>query len=239
MGNPVNVISDHWSCTSNPAGTGALNSAAFGLFYRNYYNIKELNSGGFSFCIPTKSGNFGFGFVSSRSGVLTENKATMSYGRRIGEKFRAGIGLHWMMFNQPSDYRDLYAWIPSLGVQWIPCEKLIAGFSISNPVEQEYRPSGYRNIPSSVSAGIGFKPAEEFFMLFEFEKIRGGKARYILGFEVKAGKSFFMRFGINRRDFTGYSAGAGYIHGKTSIDVAVDHHPALGFIPSAGVSFAF
>jgi len=238
MGSPITLPSAQWSCLTNPAGLASVGSVAFGFFYSNYYNLKELGTGGFAVCIPTKSGNFGIGFISSGFSVLTENRASITYGRRLGEKIRAGIGLHWLVFNQPSDYRDLYAWIPSLGIQWLPNDRLIFSLSITNPSKQEYRPSGYRTIPAIIATGIGFKPADEFLLFIEAENIHDEKPKYTLGIEVSAGKSIFMRFGINRQHYSCYSIGAGYVHGKLSIDATVCHHPVLGFSPAVGLGFA-
>ncbi|HEX2394586.1 MAG TPA: hypothetical protein VHI78_04530 [Bacteroidales bacterium] len=238
MGSSFAVLSGNRIFVSNPAGLAALNSPTFALMYGNFYGIKELSTGAFSCGIPTKSGTFGFGFVASGFAAITENKATLSFGKAIGKNLRAGIGINWLNFNQPSDYQDLYAWIPALGIQWLG-EKWIAGLSVINPAAQEYNPKGYRNIPACIVTGLGFKPSDEFFMLFEAQKISNEKIRYVLGIETSLLKSLFLRFGITRQDYSSYSAGAGYVKRNLIFDAAVSHHPALGFSPAFTFNFAF
>jgi hypothetical protein len=238
MGSPLATLPGIWSGTTNPAGLATITTPSFGLFYKNYYGLKELGTGSFAFCIPTKTGNFGFGFVSSGFVVITESQATISYGRWLGNRLRAGIGMHWIVFNQPSDYRDLFAWIPSAGIQWLPVERFVLAFCISNPASQDYNPSGYREIPATICAGAGFRPSDDFFMLFEVHRITRQKLKYVLGFEAAVSGSFKMRFGINRQDYATYSFGAGYTSGKITIDAGAGHHPVMGFSPSFGLAFA-
>lgn len=230
-GNRVNI--------NNPATLTNLNSPTFALGYINYYCIQELGSGTFSVGLPTKSGTFGFGFVASGFTHITENKVTLSFGKSIAKNISAGIGMNWLSFNQPSDYRDLYAWIPSLGLQWLPGEKWITGITVINPALQEYIPKGYRKIPACIVTGLGFKPSDEFLVLLEMQNISGDKIRFILGIEASLLKSLFLRLGITRHDYSSYSAGAGYVKKNLIFDVAVIHHPVLGFSPAFTFNFAF
>lgn len=239
MGSSFAVMTGSRISIINPAALADLNSPTFALTYSNYFGIKELSTGMFLFGIPTKSGTFGLGFTSSGFTYITENKATLSFGKSIGKKLRAGIGINWLNFNQPSDYRDLYAWIPSLGIQWLPGEKWITGISVINPAVQEYIPKGYRNIPACIITGLGFKPSDEFFMLFETQKIPDEKIRYILGIEASLFKWVFLRFGITRQEYSSYSAGAGYVKKNLKFDAAVSHHPVLGFSPAFTFNFGF
>jgi hypothetical protein len=239
LGGNLSVLSGHWSCISNPAGLAEAGTAACGLFYTNYFGINELGAGGLACSVPTRSGNFGFGFVSSGFKVLTENQASVSYGRSFGNNFRAGIGLHWLLFSQPSDYRDLYAWIPSMGIQWLPSEYIIAGLTVTNPAQQEYIPSGYRKIPSGFAAGFGYMPSGELLVCVEAAKYSDEKWKYTCGIEAAFKKSVFLRFGINRQEYSCYSFGAGYHYRNLYIDAAISNHPVLGFSPAIGLSCSF
>jgi hypothetical protein len=238
MGSPLATPQGIWSGMTNPAGLATISTPSLGLFYKNYYGIKELGTGSFVFCVPTKTGNFGFGFVSSGYAGITESQATISFGRWLGSRLRAGIGMHWILFNQPSGYRDLFAWIPSAGIQWLAGKRFDVAFCVSNPASQDYNPSGYREIPTTICAGAGFKPSDDFFILFEIHKITMQKPKYVLGIEAAVSGSFRMRFGINRQDYTCYSFGAGYTSGKITIDAGSGHHPVMGFSPSFGLAFA-
>lgn len=238
MGSPLAVLSGHWSVLTNPAGLATINSTSFGLFYCNFYGISELGSGAFAISIPTKSGNFGIGFLSAGFKSLTENRTSISYGKSIGKNLQAGIRIDWLLFNQPSDYRDLYAWIPSAGIQWHPFNKLIVAATIVNPARQEYIPAGYMQIPSGVISGLGFQLSDEILMLLEVRKFTDEPFNYVLGLEATVKKPFLMRFGITRQDYFSYSLGAGYSFRKLTVDMAMSHHPVLGFSPGLGLTFS-
>jgi hypothetical protein len=239
MSNAYTVISGQSSCISNPAGLSSLKSPITALSYTNYYGFSGLGAGALTFSLPLGYGNFGFGLISSGFTMMTENRITLSYGRSLSKNLRAGVSMNWLNFNQPVDYPDLYGWIPSLGIQWLPGKKVITGLSVFNPAAQEYIPKGYKSIPAFISVGMGFKPSDEFLMLFEVQKVSKKLIRLTLGVETAIKKCFYMRFGVNRESFTGYSAGAGYINKIISMDFAISHHPVLGFSPSFTSSFSF
>ena len=66
----------------------------------------------------------------------------------LGKKIRAGIGMHYLMIHQPDGYGNLYAVVPSLGIQFLPVTGLTVGFHVFNPAGQQYIPAGYIEIPA-------------------------------------------------------------------------------------------
>jgi hypothetical protein len=232
------MLASHWSCLSNPAGIAGIRAASFGLYYENHFEVPELGTGSFTVGLPTRSGNFGAGFITIGCAGLRQSQASMSYGRNIGSRVRAGIGVHWLMVSQPAGYADLFAVIPSLGLQVMPFEKMIVGISVFNPAGQELIPAGYLKIPVVFQAGIGYQLGEEVLLCMESQKRSGEKARYSGGFEITLKNAVHFRFGIFHHRISGFSLGVGYTLKQLSIDIAVARHPVLGYSPATGLTYA-
>jgi hypothetical protein len=209
------------------------------LFYTNYYGLAETSTGAFVLSVPARPGILAIGFVSSGFSAINESRASLAYARSIGKKLRVGAGINWLHFNQPYDYRDLYAWIPVLGIQCMPTNNWILGAVVINPGGQQYLPRGYRSIASGITAGLGFKPSEEFQLLLEVQKLSGEIPRYVLGFEFSLLKSFFIRYGISSQYGFSYFAGIGYMNKKITLNTSFSHHPVLGFSPALDFNFKF
>ncbi len=228
-----------WSCFSNPAGLAHDNSKGFGLNYSNYYGIPETSSGAFALNIGVKPGNMGIGFISTGFGAINENKAALAYAQSVGRKLKAGIAINWLHYSQPGDYRDLYAWIPTVGLQWHPGEKWHAAISLANPTGQEYIPSGYRKLNRYLATGATFNPSEDFLILIEIQSVSHHDMRYVVGIETSPVDFFVMRLAVSRQYYFMYAAGIGFSKNRVSADVTVSHHPVLGLSPSTSLNFKF
>jgi hypothetical protein len=237
MSNARVMLANHWSGMNNPAGLAGINSTSFGLYYVNYFQVPELGVGAFSICIPTKTGNYGISFMTFGYSLFRQSQSSLSYGKTCGNKFRAGIGLHYLLISQPADFGNLFALIPSLGVQFLPLNGMTVGIHVFNPAGQQYNPSGHQCIPACLLAGAGYALGNEVLLCAEVEKIIKQKAKYYSGFEIILQKMLLLRFGISSGEFQRFSFGIGYRGQHINIDMAVSKHPVLGFSPSVGISY--
>jgi hypothetical protein len=237
MANARVMLDNHWSGMNNPAGLAGISTTSFGIYYTNCFQVPELGMGAFSCGIPTKTGNFGISYITFGYSLFRQGQASLAYGKAFGKKFRAGIGLHYLMVLQPADYGNLYALIPSLGIQLLPLNGITMGIQVFNPARQQYIPSGYQDVPSGFGAGTGYKLGNEVLFCAEVEKIIKEKAKYYGGFEIILQKMVLMRFGISSGEFPEFSFGIGFQSRLLNIDLAVSRHPVLGFSPAIGLSY--
>jgi hypothetical protein len=232
------VLTGQWSGFSNPSGVAVIEHASAGLCYRSYYEIMELGTGAFSIAVPLKPGCFSATFSSSGFSGFREDKASACYGMKLGDKIRAGIGINWLHIGQPNDYTDLYGVVPSAGIQVLPFKNLVVGLAWFNPARQEFRPRGYLKLPSIALAGVGYNFGREVFICMEAAKQPGSKLRYSGGAEILPADKIIIRIGISKQEVTSYSAGIGCVLNHFGINIAVMHHPVLGFSPAMDLSYS-
>jgi hypothetical protein len=222
---------------NNPSGMAGLTGTSMGMSYENYFQLPEMGMASFSFGIPTKSGVFGLGYNSFGFSGLRQNQASLAYGRAFDKRLRAGIGLHWLTVAQPAGYTDLFAIVPSIGIQVMPHENVRVGFTVFNPAQQDFRPSGYKKIPSAFLAGIGYRLGREVWVCLEAEKGYGETARYTAGIEVNPHETIRFRFGVVPVRGSTFSFGLGYKFKKMSVDASVLHCPVPGYRTALGITY--
>ena len=230
---------NQWAGTGNPCGLAGINKASLGIYYANYFQVSELGMGSLYGYIPTRSGNFGFSFVSSGYTLLRQNMTTLAYGKKLGKNISAGIGLHYVRIVQPAGYPNLYALVPSMGFQFLVARGLVAGVSLFNPLRQEYYPSGFSAIPLEFCAGASYSPDKAILFCVDAVQISGEKMKFKTGTEIALNKILMIRLGLSTGRWPEISFGIGCLHRQMNLDLAVTRHPVLGFSPAAGLSYAF
>jgi hypothetical protein len=232
------MLSDEWSGYSNPAGLSTCHAIRFGLTCENYYMVPELIKGSFSVAVPVKNGGFGFNYSTFGNSYYGESEASLSYGRSLGGKLRAGIGFNYLMINQPEGYGNLFAFIPSAGLQVIPVKSLVVGLFVFNPARQQFNPKGNITIPLIIRAGIGCKLGDEILFCLEAEKKPEEILRLYGGMEIVFEKIITLRFGASSGKCPVYSFGMGFRFRKMVTDLAVSRHPVLGFSPGLTIGYS-
>jgi hypothetical protein len=239
MANVQAVITDHWSGMGNPAGLATVGSACIGISYMNLYQIPELGMGAISLTVPTKSGNYSLIYTTFGSSSCSLNHATLSYGKVLGEKLHAGVGLNYFVIHQSSGFGNLFALVPSIGIQWQLFQPVILGLYVFNPAGQSYIPSGHLGIPAVIHAGIGYAFGKEVTVCFEVEKKSNEKLKYQGGIEITFEKMIVMRLGMTSGMYPCCSFGMGFSFGHTVIDIAAIRQPVLGFSPVLTLNYHF
>jgi hypothetical protein len=222
----------------NPAGLASLTCPAFSMHYSNPFLMPELGSGAFCMGIPAIAGAFGIQYASLGNTYINESRVSISYGKSVGKRIRAGIGLYYWMFRQPTGFGNLSVLSPSLGLQILPWESLTIGLAVINPAGQNYNPAGYLRLPVIVRAGFGYQLGEEVLICFEAEKRSMDGFEFRGGIELNLHKSVILRFGISAGNFPAYYFGMGLHLRSLSMDLAAGHHPVLGYSPAITLTYS-
>jgi hypothetical protein len=221
---------------SNPAALAFLKRPCINLSAENPWCISELAAGAFSFCLPVKAGTFAVSFTRYGCAAFHESQAGLSFGKSLGKKVKAGINLDYMKIKQYGDYGNLYAVIPSFGVQILPVSGLSLGCRVSNPGGQGYNPRGFMKLPVLIKAGVAYQPDAEILFCFELRNESGYKPVYCGGIEYNFEKQFAFRMGLSSSSGMQYNLGIGYTGKHLKTDIAVSHHPVLGFSPAITIT---
>lgn len=224
---------------SNPAALAFLERPCIRLQAENPWCIPELGAGALSLCLPVKTGSFAFSFGRSGYVAFHESQAGLSFGKSLGTKVKAGIGLEYRSIKQYAGYGNLYAIIPSFGIQVLPVPGLVVGFHASNPAAQGYYPKGHMKYPVLMKVGLAYQPDPEILFCFDLNSESGCKPVYCGGIEYSFEKQFLFRVGLSSSRCSQYSLGIGYSGKRLKTDFAVAHHPVLGFSPAITITCLF
>jgi len=216
---------------SNPASLAFLERTSISLQAENQWCVSELTSAAFSFCLPVRAGTFALAFSRYGYEAFHESQAGLSFGKSLGKKVNAGVNLDYRRIKQYADYGSLYAIIPSFGIQVLPVSSLVLGLQISNPAGQGYYPHGYMKFPALIKAGLAYQPDSDILFCFELRTESECKPVYCGGIEYNFEKQFTFRLGLSSSQCMQYSLGIGYMGNHLKTDIAVSHHPVLGFSP--------
>jgi hypothetical protein len=224
---------------SNPAALAFLQRPCLQLSAENPWCMPELSCGSFSLCWPLKAGTFALSFSRYGGESFHEIRAGLSYGKSLGKKVKAGIGLDYLKIKQSGDYGDLYSVIPSLGIQILPVSGLAVALQVSNPAGQGYYPGGFMKLPTVAKAGLAYQPDPGILFCFDMHKESGYRTVYCGGIEYKFEKQFAFRIGISSSPGMQYTFGLGYLGKRLRTDIALARHPVLGFTPAVTVTCIF
>jgi hypothetical protein len=216
---------------SNPAALAFLDRTCLNLQAENPWCVSELAAGAFSFCLPVRAGTFALSFSRYGYAALYESQAGLSFGKSLGKKVKAGVNLDYRRIKQYTDYGNLSAIIPSLGIQVLPVSGIVIGLHVSNPAGQGYYPRGYMKFPTTVKAGLAYQPDPEILFCFELYSESDCRPVYCGGIEYNFEKQLTFRLGLSSSRCMQYSLGIGYLGKHLKTAIAVSHHPVLGFSP--------
>jgi hypothetical protein len=224
---------------SNPAALAFLDRPCMNLQAENPWCVPELSAGGLSFCLPVRAGTFALSFSRFGYEAYHESQAGFSFGKSLGKKVKAGISLDYRKIKQYADYGDLFAIIPSCGIQILPLPCLVLGLQVSNPGSQRYYPHRFMKYPALVKIGLAYQPDPDILFCFDVNSESGCKPVYCGGIEYNFEKQFIFRLGLSSSRCMQYSLGIGYSGKRLKTDIAVSHHPVLGFSPAITLTFLF
>ncbi len=231
--------SNHWTGLVNPASLAELHACSVSAGYLNYYRISEVGMGTFDATLPLGNASLGCGMMTLGYSAFRQYAATTAIGKSLGRYINAGIGIHYLFIDQASGYTHLRAWIPSVGIQVKPFKNMIAGAFVFNPAGQNFRPSGYMQIPVYIAAGIGYHLGEEVFWCMEIERAGVRRIYYSTGVEMLVCKALICRFGIRKSTMLEYAVGLGVKFLQIHTDISVWNHPILGMSPSLAMTYTF
>lgn len=223
---------------SNPAALAFLERPCLHLQAENPWCVSELASQAISFCSPVRAGAFALSLGRYGYAGYNESQAGLSFGKSLGKKVKAGINLEFGSIRQYGDYGNLYAIIPSAGIQVLPAKGLAIGLHVSNPAGQGYYPGGLK-YPASIKVGLAYQPDPEILFCFDLNKESGSRPVYCGGIEYILEKQFAFRVGLSSSRCMHYFLGIGYMGKHVKTDFAVSHHPVLGFSPAITLTCFF
>jgi len=239
MGNASVGLSDAWSSFNNQAGLAMLPELSVAISYHNAFLIKNLGINSICAILPGRIGTFSINYAGAGSSIIREHKAGLSYSKKFGPAFSAGLQFSYVMMEFPEEGKLKGVLLPEGGIIYQIAPEWNLGVHLFNPFQQGYHlVSGDDKIPTIFKVGCSGNIHNDFTLSFEVEKDLRFDAIIKAGMEYRVRETFFFRGGFNHRPGI-FSLGFGYQKSQIKADLAFSHHGNLGYSPTVSIAYQF
>jgi len=236
MGGTSVTGTDCWSIANNQAGMAWMRGWQVGLFGENCYLIPEMSRETAAVSWSGRPGAFGLSIIHYGFQLYREVQAGISYARKFGNRFSAGIQLNYQTIQIGNGYGSKGLVSCSIGMLYKPDPAWTIGIHVSNPTGMTVTDTPSERMQLLFRAGLAYDIRKKILIMAEVEKDLVNKLIFRSGLEIRIVRSLSGRIGIitNPLMITG---GLGFALGKVSIDLATGYHLGLGFYPSISIIY--
>jgi len=238
MGTASVALTDFWSVVNNQAANAWATKFSVGISIENRYLIKELSYKTIGITIPFKPVNLGVTVAHVGTASFSEIKAGISFSRKFGKYFSAGIQFDYLRIQIAEGYGSKNFISFEIGMFYKATRNLHVGFHVVNPVPiiiTEY-PREY--LPTIIRLGLSYSFSSSFLAVLELEKDLTNKPVIKTGVEYMVAKPVCARIGISTNP-TLFTFGFGLEFNRFNLDIASGYQPVLGFTPVLSLTYVF
>ena len=236
MGNSSVAFSDFWSLHNNPAGTAWLRGFGAGVYCENRFLLKELTCAQLGVVYGSAAGTFGLDLNYSGTALFNEIKTGLSYARRFGKYFSAGVKLDYYRISSSGEYGSKNLFSCEVGLLFRAERHISVGVHILNPVPVTITANPRELLPVVIRLGGIYAFTEEILVTVEVEKDLDHKPVFRAGAEFHFIKMMSARIGMATNP-TLFSFGIGLEFSQWRFDLASGYHMVLGFSPGASLIY--
>lgn len=234
------TLFDSWTVFYNPAASIGENRFTAGLSSENRFLIREMQTYSFLFQYSKPGRHSGTLDISKfGTGPMTESSFGLSFSKKLGEKFSAGIRLsnhHWQAGSTLTPPRQLFT--ASIGFLAQPFTNVIIGTCISNPAGFRLKSPGIQQLPPRISTGIRYTLSEKVQLHAEVEKENSQGLNFKYAFEYNPLPKVAFRAGFASRPACP-CFGFGLHWNTTRIEFASSFYQTSGMVPSVSLTTFF
>lgn len=229
-------LCDTWSGGNNQAGNAWNHGLSCGFSAENLYMLDDL-----SYCNLTLSASFkpgAFALVLRHFGGKEYNEifGGVSYSRKFGKHFSAGIQLDYYRYSFAAGYGSRSLVNCEAGMMYRPGSHVTLGFHIVNPVPVRLGSAGQETLPVLLLLGLTYHFTPDLLLAAEYEKNPQGPGCFRMAGECRFAHVLSARAGISTSPLR-MSLGTGIIIGRLSFDLASEYNQMLGFSPAISVQY--
>ena len=235
MGYASATLFDTWSSFNNPANTAKLESIATGFTYDLHPTPIGANRTAAVIAVPVlpigviTGGAYRFG-----DDLYNEHVISAGFASKFGLA-SLGVQINYIQYSAEGFGTKGVASINLGGIAELT-PQLSIGAYIINLNQPEI--SEEEKLPTTLVAGLGFKPIEKLFIAAEIEKDLDFDPTWKMGLEYIFHKKFSARTGYNLHPNKGFF-GLGFKSKKLTIDYAIQYNVSLSFSHQASVGYLF
>jgi hypothetical protein len=237
MGQSGVALEDLWSVSHNQAGLASLTAPVAGCYFENRFLVSELALKSFAVALPVRSSGV-LALHASQFGYSRyhESKAGLAFGRKLGERFSAGVQLDVLSVYIAEGYGTQTTFAVEGGFLAEPLDGLKIGVHVYNPTRARLAEYGDERLPVLFRAGASYKFSDKVLWCAEAEKDLEYAAVFRSGLEYHPSEPFYIRAGMASGPAL-VSMGFGFRLNHLVIDVASSYHDVLGFSPQFGLAY--
>lgn len=240
MGNASVAMVDLWASYNNQAGLAFLEAPELGAFFENRFLMQELNAQGLAYAMPFKKmgGTLGINLYRFGYSNFNDNKLGLTFAKKFGKVFSAGIQLNLHYFQQGGGYESILTATGELSMLLYLAENWSLGAHVFNPTRTSMASFDREKIPTVFRLGTAYAFSDKVQATLEIEKDLVYDPTFRAGLEYKPSKKVSIRAGLNSNPISP-AFGLGVNLGNFVLDAASAWHQVLGFSPQASLSYQF
>lgn len=238
LGDGTVALADRWSCFSNPAALGYVKEISAGIYFENRFNLKELNTGAFTFNLPLGHNHFNLNFYSFNNSVIyTRQKIGIAYSLLLSGNLSAGVQFH-LLRTDVEDYGNSLGFCGEFGLFYKPGKRISVGADIFNPTLSKYSDGSGERIPTVIKAGLAYQVSQQSFIIGEVLNSSTGGYSARGGVEYMYKSKLSLSMGIASAPFKA-CFGLGMRYNHLRIGLSLQYMQALDATPGAGIDYVF
>lgn len=237
LGHTAAGLPSVWSVFYNPGALGEVEGLEVGAFFDARYTFAELGIGGFGAVVPVSEGRFGLSVINFGNSLYREQMVGAAYGRRLSEKFSAGIKLNLHSLQLGGGYGSRTTLSGDLGFLYHLNQDLSLVGSLHNPSRANFSDYDDERLPVLLKGGFRYAFSDDVFFSGEVWKEWTESAQVRAGLSYRVIDRIFLQAGAGTQP-TLFSFGVGYRSGPFQLNLASSYHNTLGFSPQLSLSYA-
>lgn len=225
MGNANVTLGDVWSIFNNVGGLAKTENTQATFSYDHRLNIDELTTLAAAAVIKGKNKAFGLGISSFGSEHFSQNQIGIGFSNQLGIA-SLGVKINYLQTSIEGFGRGAAAVIEFGGVAELTPE-LFFGAHVYNVTRAKYGKNSDDRLPTTVKAGISYRPNSKVMVNLEAEKDILLDPLLKMGLEYNLLERVWARVGMNTQP-NKFFFGVGFRPKRFHIDYALTQHPSLG-----------
>ncbi len=219
----------------NPALVGK-EKESVGLFYQNYFGLRELNQISLHTRFSINSWPIGIGISRFGNKLYSETELVVASAYKINDDLIIGAGSS-IYFLEIKNYNSSFTVGLSLSLLYSISPQLNIAMVVNNFNEPQIG-SAKETIPLSGTLGIMYAPINQVELLFDVYKEDFFDFEYRMAARITVINGINMLLGF-RENINSFSAGLEYRTEGYSIKYAIDIHPIINVSHALGFNYAF
>lgn len=236
MANATVAVADAWSFHHNPGALAELEKQTVGISYENRFLLKELQSQGFVFAQPIKTGVVSVGAQLYGYNAFRTYRVGAGYSLKLSERFSAGVQLNYQGLRLSENYGTKNSVSAEVGLLAKISEKWKIGMAVFNLGRMKLSDYQDDRFTTVFRLGTSYTISKKVLVALEAEKNVDFPIRVKAGMDYQAIKNFYFRAGCATQPIE-ISFGFGYKFKVLQLDFGTAYHQQLGWSPHFSLTY--